>query len=277
MSSSSPNAAGGDQSESRSNQLERLRTGRDVDLAKVDLTFEGFRAIAQNPHLTANERIGFPDSYRNGFEEAILRDVSAKLPVLLGKGATIVDIGPGCAGLPHRLIDLCRERNHRLILVDSDEMLRQLPDVANVTVKIAGAFPAIRASIQDAGGQADAIICYSVFHYVFAEGNPFDFLDSIVHLLADGGRALIGDIPNISKRRRFFASETGRRFHKDFTRTDTEPDIRYNEPSPGKIDDAVLSGLIQRVQAAGADAYLMPQATNLPMSNRRDDLLLIKA
>ncbi|UIN32937.1 class I SAM-dependent methyltransferase [Methylobacterium oryzae] len=277
MSSSSLNAAGDDPSASQSGSLERLRTERDVDLAKVDLTFEGFRALAQNPHLTANERIGFPETYRNGFEEAILRDIAAKLPALLGTNATIVDIGPGCAGLPHRLIDLCRERNHRLFLVDSAEMLAQLPDVADVTVKIPGAFPAIRDSIRDTVGRADVVLCYSVFHYVYVEGNPFTFLDSIVELLADGGRALIGDIPNISKRRRFFASETGRRFHKAFTRTETEPDVQYNEPNPGKIDDAVLMGLIQRAQAAGADAYLMPQAPDLPMANRREDLLIMKA
>ncbi|MGU3480041.1 SAM-dependent methyltransferase [Methylobacterium sp. D48H] len=277
MSSSSLNAAGDDPSESRSGPLERLRIERDVDLAKVDLTFEGFRALAQNPHLTANERIGFPETYRKGFEEAILRDITAKLPALNETNATIVDIGPGCAGLPHLLIDLCRKRNHRLFLVDSAEMLAQLPDVDDVTVKIPGAFPAIQNSIRDTLGRADIVLCYSVFHYVYVEGNPFTFLDSVVELLADGGRALIGDIPNISKRRRFFASETGRRFHKTFTGTETEPDVRYNEPSPGKIDDAVLTGLIQRAQAAGADAYVMPQAPDLPMANRREDLLIIKA
>jgi hypothetical protein len=272
-SSNSASTGSGD----RSGGLEHLRTGREVNLAEVDLTFEGFRALAQNPHLTANERIGFPEAYRSGFEEAILNDIAAKLPILLGNRATIVDIGPGCSVLPHRLIDLCRAHNHRLVLVDSEEMLRQLPDVADVTVKIAGAFPAVQDAIRDVVGRADAILCYSVFHYVFAEGNPFAFLDSVVDLLADGGRALIGDIPNIAKRRRFFASETGRRFHKAFTQTDTEPDIRYNAPSPGKIDDAVLSGLIQRAQAAGADAYLVPQAADLPMANRREDLLIMKA
>ena len=272
---SSPSA--GTPPEAPENPLERLRTDRGVDLATVDLTFEGFRALAQNPHLTANERIGFPDAYRDGFEEAILRDIVAKLPVLLGERATIVDIGPGCAGLPHRLIDLCRQRQHRLVLVDSHEMLQQLPDVEGVTVKIAGSFPAASSAIHDAVPSADAVLCYSVFHYIFADGNPFDFLDSVIQLLASGGRALIADIPNISKRRRFFATETGRQYHKTFTGTDTEPDLRYNEPSRGKIDDAVLLGLMQRAQAAGADAYLVPQASDLPMSNRRDDLLIMRA
>lgn len=276
MSSSSMNSASSP-SDERLSPFERLRNDRDVDLAKVDLTFEGFRALAQNPHLTANERIGFPDAYRSGFDEAILRDIVTKLPILMGNRATIVDIGPGCAALPHRLIDLCRERDHRLILIDSEEMLGQLPEVTDVTIKIAGAFPGVQDLIREKVGQADAIICYSVFHYIFAEGNPFDFIDSLIHLLADGGSALIGDIPNLSKRRRFFASETGRQFHKNFTQTNTEPDIRYNEPSPGKIDDAVLSGLIQRAQAAGVDAYLMPQASDLPMANRREDLLIRKA
>ena len=98
----------------------------------------------------------------------------------------------------------------------------------------------------------------------------------LVALLAPQGRALISDIPNLSKRRRFFASETGRRFHREFSGS-TEPLIvPFNEPSPGKIDDAVLMGLMQRAQLAGCDAYLMPQAADLPMANRRDDLIIGK-
>ena len=255
-----------------------LSKARAIDLAAVDLDYEGFRALALNPHLSLHEKIGFPDAYREGFEQVILADILAKLPRLgSDEGLTVVDIGPGCAGLPKMLIELCRERRHRLVLVDSPEMLAMLPDVEGVTVKREGLFPRNRAAVLGAaGGGADAVLCYSVLHYIFQDTNLFDFTDALIELMAPGARTLVGDIPNASKRRRFFASEAGQRFHREFTGATTPMPVYFNVPVPGKIDDAVLMGLMMRAQAAGCDAYLVPQDDALPMANRRDDLILAR-
>jgi hypothetical protein len=43
------------------------------------LTYDAFRERASDPSLSSHERSGFPDSYREGAEEAILADVEAKL------------------------------------------------------------------------------------------------------------------------------------------------------------------------------------------------------
>jgi hypothetical protein len=249
-----------------------------IDLATIELDYEGFRKLATDERLSPHEKIGFPPAYREGFEEAILTDILGKLPKLAsGEGLKVVDIGPGCAGLPRRLIELCRERGHRLVLVDAPEMLAQLPDVPGVTVKCEGPFPKTRGEVASAlGGPADAILCYSVLHYIYVDCNLFDFIDATVDLLAPEGRALIGDIPNHSKRRRFFATERGQAYHRRFTGSDQPYAVDWGAPAPGKIDDAVLTGLIQRAQAAGCDAYLVPQSPDLPMANRRDDLLLIR-
>ncbi len=175
------------------------------------------------------------------------------------------------------LMELCRQRGHTLVLADSEEMLAQLPDVPGVTRKCPGLFPRGHAAVAElAGRPADAILCYSVLQYIYVDSNLFDFIDAVVMLLAPHGRALIGDIPNVSKRRRFFASETGQRFHREFTGSSEPLAATFNEPAPGKIDDAVLMGLMQRAQLAGCDAYLTPQASDLPMANRRDDLIIGK-
>lgn len=246
-----------------------------MDLAAVELDFEGFRALALNENLSANEKIGFPDSYREGFEAAILADIQRKLPGLGQPGCRVLDIGPGCAGLPRKIMSLCAGAGGLIALVDSPEMLAQLPEGEHV-IKTPGLFPRNLADVRGRMPQADVIICYSVLHYIFLDTNLFGFVDAVVELLAPGGRALIGDIPNQSKRRRFFASEAGRAFHAHFTGSTTAPEVSWNAPTPGKIDDAVLIGLMQRAQAAGCDAYLMPQAADLPMQNRRDDLLIVK-
>lgn len=254
-----------------------LRKSNKIDLANLDLDYEGFRQLALNPNLSPHERIGFPSSYREGFEEAILEDIFAKLPAIESeRGLSVVDIGPGCAGLPHMLIRKCREQEHQLVLVDSEEMLGQLPDVDGTTRKVPGLFPRNADAVLEQSGPVHVLICYSVLHYVFVDTNLFDFVDSIARMLAPQGRALIGDIPNVSKRRRFFASETGQKFHREFTGREEDPQVDFNALAPGKIDDAVLAGMIQRVQAAGLDAYLLPQPADLPMANRRDDLLIIK-
>src|SRR4051795_11318562 len=75
----------------------RLRSGPMADTDYVsfaDLTFDDFRRLAREDGLTQYERIGFPDSYREGFEEAIFEDLKSKLPALGAQGRTVLDIGP---------------------------------------------------------------------------------------------------------------------------------------------------------------------------------------
>jgi hypothetical protein len=133
---------------------------------------------------------------------------------------------------------LCRDKGHALTLIDSVEMLALLP------------------------GEP----C-----------NVFAFFDACLELLADGGQLLIGDIPNQSMRKRFFSSASGVRFHQEFTGgTGAAPAVAHNTLEPGHIDDAALLGLVLRARSAGYDAFLLPQAPDLPMANRREDLLVRK-
>lgn len=253
-----------------------LASAEQIDFARVQLGYEAFRHLARNPNLAPEEKIAFPVSYRRGFEELILADIRSKLPGLDAESRTVVDIGCGVGGLTERLVALGRERGHRMTLVDSEEMLRQAPSGDGVA-GVPGLFPTNAEKVKQAsGGHADVIVCYSVLHYVFVDTNPYLFLDAIVELLAAGGMALIGDIPNVSKRKRFFSSATGVAYHKAFMNTDVAPDVRHFAVEHNSIDDAALLGLVSRAQAAGCHAYVLPQDARLPMANRRDDLLIQK-
>lgn len=238
-----------------------------------ELDFAGFADLARDDRLSKYEKIGFPNSYRQGHEPAVFADIRAKLSRLEARDLTVMDIGPGCSDLPQMLIDLCRQQGHTLHLVDSAEMLRQLPDGDDI-VKHVGLFPKCKRELADLVGKVDVMLCYSVLHYVMIDANPFDFVDLAIELLAPGGEFLVGDIPNISKRRRFFSSEAGIKYHRAFTGTDTMPDVQFNHPVQRQIDDAVVLALVARARAAGADAYILPQPERLPMSNRREDLLI---
>lgn len=241
----------------------------------ADLGYADFQRMAADPNLSPNQKIGFPDAYREGFEAAIHGDIRAKLGNLERRGAKVVDIGPGCAGLPRMLIEDCRRRDQELVLVDSAEMLAHLPDSAHV-VKIAGFYPDCWPQLAAWVGRVDAILCYSVLHYIFVEAQFWRFLDRSMELLAPGGQLLIGDIPNVSKRKRFFSSAAGIRFHQAFMKTDEAPRVDFNVVETDKIDDAVLLGVIMRARAQGCDAYWLPQPATLPMANRREDILICK-
>jgi cyclopropane fatty-acyl-phospholipid synthase-like methyltransferase len=240
-----------------------------------NLTYDDFRRLATDPSLSCHEKIGFPDSYRAGKEEAILRDILAKLTPLGRRGQFVLDVGPGCGPLALRLIDYCGERGHSLVLVDSREMLDQLPDRSHLR-KYATRFPRCPELLAEYTGRVQAVLVYSVLHYIFAEGNLFDFMDSALALLAPGGALLLGDIPNVSKRKRFFSSDAGAEYHRQFTGRDETPAVAFNRPEPGKFDDAVILALVARCRAAGFDAYVVPQGADLPMANRREDLLVTR-
>jgi hypothetical protein len=100
------------------------------------------------------------------------------------------------------------------------------------------------------------------------------FVSRIAELLAEGGRALIGDIPNVSKRARFLQSSAGRKF---LAANPDGPDAPAAPRAEPVIDDALLLELLHLIRDAGFDACVVPQASDLPMANRREDLLICRA
>ena len=241
----------------------------------ANIGFEDFRRLAQDKTLSKFERIGFPDNYRKGYETAIFADIQTKLSKLNEREQKVLDIGPGCSDLPTMLIEHCRAHSDKLYLIDSAEMLAHLPDQPFIS-KLPALYPNCPEFIAANQEQLDVILCYSVLHYVFVDVAFFQFLDCSLSLLAPGGQFLIGDIPNISKRKRFFASETGVRFHQQFMKTEETPVVEFNRIEPDLIDDAVVMSIVQRARAAGFDAYVVPQNPALPMANRREDILILR-
>ena len=240
------------------------------------ITFQGFRLLAKNDNISSYEKIGFPDEYRKGKERQIFQDILSKLTRIKIKHQTVLDIGPGCSEVATLLIEHCRKYSHRLILVDSNEMLDLLP-VEPFIVKMPAYYPDECPSLfEEYKNKVDVILTYSVLHYVFDEGNLFSFLDKSLSLLSEGGQMLIGDIPNISKRKRFFASPSGVRFHQQFMKTDEIPSVCFNTLEENQIDDSVFMSIVSRSRSAGFDGYWLPQSDRLPMANRREDILITR-
>jgi 2-polyprenyl-3-methyl-5-hydroxy-6-metoxy-1,4-benzoquinol methylase len=241
-----------------------------------NINYEDFRRFAKDDSMSPYEKIGFPNEYRKGQELKIFEDIKSKLSSLGKKEKIILDIGPGCSDLPKYLIEHCAHQSHSLFMVDSPEMLALLPEESKHFRKTQAYYPNCPDLLKKLCGKVDVILSYSVLHYVIAESNMWNFLDSSLKLLAPGGQMLIGDIPNISKRKRFFSSEAGAAYHKAFMKTDGEPDIQFNRVELNSIDDSVMIGILMRARLAGFDAYIVPQNDFLPMANRREDILIFK-
>jgi len=239
--------------------------------------YDKFRELAHDSSLSMYQKIGFPDSYRANKGDFIVDDICAKLPSLLSKrGLNVLDIGPGCSDVQSKIQNICYRQGHKLFLADSPEMLALLGALPSFVTAIPGFFPETAENIIKNSGGIDIICCYSVFQYIYAEANTWSFIDTIMSLMRDGGEALIGDIPNHSKRKRFFSSPNGIRFHQEFMKTNNIPEVHHNCLEVGKIDDAVLFSIVLHCQSSGFDAYVVPQNSRLPFANRRDDIIIRK-
>ncbi len=240
-----------------------------------DISFEdyGFRAI--DPSLSNNEKVGFPDAFRDGHSETIWNDLLQKLPALSRRGSRVLDIGCGCGHLPQALILHTRVHDQHLTMIDHPNMLAQLEYVEGIHL-VGGQFPGILETYQDlAQSKYDVIVCYSVLQVAAAEMNPFLFADSAVELLKPGGQLIFGDIPNFSKLRRFLSSDTGRAFHKSYMQTDSDPEVKAFAIDKSRLDDGFILGLLTHFRMGGFEAYVLPQPTSLPLASRREDVLII--
>lgn len=236
-----------------------------------DYSFEKFQELADHPTASTFEKIGFPDEYRRGHEENILADIERKLTNINKPFCSFLEIGPGLSSLPVRLAEKVIDLSGSVYWVDGTSVLDKLPELEGAK-KIQGQFPFVHFD----EGSFDAILAYSVLHYVRGSVTLEDFLDFALSLLKPGGQILFGDIPNESSRKRFFNSQTGRDFHMKFMRTDSPPQLELYEINAGKYNDATLLNLVLRCRLAGFDAYILPQAPELPFANRREDLLVKK-
>ena len=132
--------------------------------------------MAQDQSLSIYEKIGFPNSYREGKESAIFADIVRKLPALDSSGKiAVLDIGLVAANCRECCIRKCAERGHALLLVDSPEMF-ELVNSSSYSATFPGRFPGdCKRLIRKYAGRIDAILTYSVLHYVFRGGEFSSF------------------------------------------------------------------------------------------------------
>jgi cyclopropane fatty-acyl-phospholipid synthase-like methyltransferase len=240
----------------------------------MELTFDDFRKRATDKTLSNWEKIGFPDSYRKNIEREIFSDISKKVD-LQNDNLNVLDIGCGCSDLVSYFINNSKQFNQKLYLVDSEEMLANINEdkISSNVYILPGYFPKIDL-IKEKTIIFDVIIVYSVIQYVFLEQSIYNFIHHCLTILKPGGRLLIGDIPNFSSRERFLKSTDGEKFSNNFLEQKVKMEFQHENFE--RIDDAIIISILSRFRSFGCETYLLPQSKNLPFSNRREDILLIK-
>ena len=130
----------------------------------------------------------------------------------------------------------------------------------------------------------DKIIVYSVIHTLDNNKEIKKFINRAISLLKCGGSILIGDIPNISTKKRFLSSEIGRKYNLDWKKkfSLTKRDMEFQETILNNvslshiIDDHFIMELIKNLRKKNYNAYLLPQPKYLPFGRTREDLLIVK-
>lgn len=247
-------------------------------MSKIDfsrLKYDDFKKLATNADISLNEKVGFPDSYREGFIDFILQDIFLKLDIENNNSSLFFDIGCGCSNLTLRLAAELKSKNIQYVINDSKEMTDLIKDNL-VTSKINGRFPfETHEFISSNKAKFKSVLAYSVIQYLAPNERQIFLIESL-SLLAPQGRLLIGDIPNSEMRNRYFQSEYAKEFHTMNYPDLPFPTIEDPKSTPNSLLDADILELIKTGRQLGYNAFVMPQNLQLKQANRREDLLFVK-
>jgi SAM-dependent methyltransferase len=237
--------------------------------------YEAYGQAARD--LTTPTLIAGRNRFQAAEEENIVRDVAEKLR--LCPSHRLLEVGCNIGIL---LTPLSRHVAEA-VGVDHPSCIAKYVEngvPANVCL-VAGRWPDTRPP-----GLFDRILVYSVLHYLHGADDARRFIDACLETLQLGGRLLLGDIPNEDARRRFIASDTGRRFHAAYVERkaahrDAESDCseaiftRVTPRTPFLTDDFVRE-IVAGARGRGFESYLLPQPVDLPFSHTREDILIVR-
>lgn len=221
----------------------------------------------------------------SGKEVHIVEDIFSKLGVK--ERTSFLDLGCGYSLVSELVIERAKALKLSLSLMDIAPIIQRLKEelsekLSEINVHyIEGNFP--QDYSDDAQVRFDNIVAYGVIMYL---DDPYAFVENAVKLLKPGGRFLLGDVTNINKKGRFLSSQFGRQFEANYRNMSIDEiaeftsHIEYVDKNPSslstKISDSFVLNLITSMRDKGYDAYVLPQASNLPFSYTREDILIQK-
>jgi 2-polyprenyl-3-methyl-5-hydroxy-6-metoxy-1,4-benzoquinol methylase len=238
---------------------------------------DGFSHYQKRAELTNDPTlIAGRYSFQREAERRIGPDVQRKLE--LCPTDRLLDIGGGPGNLAIPLSFLV----HEVWVIDNPKAIEVLASRAGNM----GNVRLIAASFEEAKVDVtfEKILIYSVIQYLPDVQAIQSFLLKAVGLLKPGGRLLIGDLPNTSRKGRFMASRQAAQVDDSWNRSMSNESATEAFQKLGglpanttgtNIDDEVIAGLILFLRSLGFEAYLVPQPEDLPFGLTREDILVV--
>ena len=213
--------------------------------------------------------------FQRNEEKKILPEIIKNLN--LNKNDKLIDIGCGSGSITMHI----SKKVNTVTAVDFPKILDALKarskkkKIKNINY-ISGNF--VNLKIQK---KFNKILVYSVIHYMRDLNQLKILIRKMLKITLPNGKILLGEVPNISKKKRFLNSKIGKKIDQSF-KVDVE---RLNKKYPKSmnlnnkfisIDDKDLSSIIFYCNKLGADAYILPIENGLPFCNTRVNILIKK-
>ena len=227
--------------------------------------------MAKDGAISKTELAGRFD-FQKKQELNIISEVILKLSP--NRTETLLEIGSGPGNIS---IPLAKFHYKSVTAIDSENVLKVLSknDKDSIVRTIEGDW--LNLDIND---KYDHIIIYSVLHYMASEKLFLEFIDKAYNALKIGGKLLIGDLPNIDRKKYFTNSNQYDSVNKDWIKNACKLNDNYNslfnDLSTLKINDNLINKVLNKFNSKISRAYLMPQLGDLPFCFTREDILILK-
>ncbi len=235
-------------------------------------SFENYSKLAGSTDV-GNTEVSGRYSFQSLAERRIVLDVIEKLR--LSSDDSLLEIGCGPGNL---LIPLSYIVNHATG-IDNEAALARLAARCGASSQVtlmAGDFLSMPLPPQ----LFSKILIYSVIQYMENPAQATAFAVRALSLLAPGGRLLLGDLPNRDKKSRFQSTPEGMRstaeWRSELSTVGPHPISGF--PADGQlveVDDVFTLRLLEVGRESGFESYLLPQPSNLPFGNSREDLIFV--
>lgn len=235
------------------------------------ISFENYTHIAGLAEANNTEVAGRL-AFQEEAERRILFDLLSKLDIKVSDFLLEIGCGPGNLLVP--LSSFCAKATG----IDNQAALTRLKNRFLTDAGIA-CMPGNFLDMKMSTIHFNKVLVYSVLQYLTDREEVFLFVERALTFLKPGGRMLLGDIPNISKKKRFLNSSLGRLTLKMWDEQSRVADAGILSVNPDRelvvFDDALVFDLMAFIRGKSFEAYLLPQPVDLPFGGSREDILIV--